>query len=437
MKDERPIFGSEVCSCGKVHSSSLERLEVGSGAINTVCDVVRNYGAKRAFLLADKNTYAAAGEKVERLLTEGGIEVFSYVMMGETIEPDEYAVGLVMEHFDPRAQIFITAGSGVLNDISKLVSRVAKIPYVIVATAPSMDGYASESSSMVRDGLKVSIPTRCPSVVIGDTDVLAAAPLDMLRSGLGDMLAKYVSIAEWRISNLINGEYYCERVAEYIRGALKACTDNAEGLLLRDKKSVEAVFMGLVACGRAMEYAGVSRPASGVEHYISHVLDMRGLEFGEPISSHGEQCAIGTLMAARIYEKIKKMTPDVSSARSFVEAFDKDAWFSELRSLLGKGAETMIEAEARDGKYDLKKHEGRIRCISELWEKIVSIIEEEIPPSATVERLLLSLGIKTDLSDMGIDRGIIPRVLRATKDIRDKYVLSRLVWDLGLEEALY
>ena len=103
------------------------------------------------------------------------------------------------------------------------------------------------------------------------------------------MLAKYVSICEWRIANLITGEYYCETIAQMVRTALKKCVDNAEGLLKRDEEAIKAVFEGLIIGGVAMSYAGVSRPASGVEHYFSHVWDMRALEFGTNMDLHGIQ----------------------------------------------------------------------------------------------------------------------------------------------------
>ena len=203
-------------------------------------------------------------------------------------------------HFDKSCDVVVGVGSGVINDVCKILSNATGNPYIIVGTAPSMDGYASATSSMSRDGVKVSLNSRCADVIIGDTDILKTAPDHMLRSGLGDMLAKFVSIAEWRIAHLITGEYYCEEVAQLIRTALKKCVDNAEGLLKREDAAVEAVFEGLVIGGVAMAYAGTSRPASGVEHYISHVLDMRGMEFGTPVDLHGTQCAVGTLIAVKL-----------------------------------------------------------------------------------------------------------------------------------------
>ncbi len=48
-----------------------------------------------------------------------------------------------------------------------------------------MDGYASDSSSMVQDGVKVSLYNACPQALILDTDILAKAPMHCCRRGWG------------------------------------------------------------------------------------------------------------------------------------------------------------------------------------------------------------------------------------------------------------
>jgi glycerol-1-phosphate dehydrogenase [NAD(P)+] len=338
--------------------------------------------------------------------------------------------------YTPDCDVIVTVGSGVLNDIGKIVANTASKPCIIVGTAPSMDGYASASSSMEVEGLKVTLASKCPDVIIGDLDILSAAPTKMMVSGLGDMLAKYVSICEWRISHLINGEYYCERVAELVRTALKKCVDNSDGLLKRDREAVRAVFEGLVIGGAAMKYAGISRPASGVEHYISHVWDMRGAEFGLHTEFHGLQCAVGTLIAARVYEKLLAMTPDREKALRYAESFDFAAWSDTLRAFLGKGAESMIAQEAKEQKYNVEKHHARLEKILANWEEIRKIAAEELPSAAALEALMERLGAPMTPADLGVDPAILPMTFRATKDIRDKYVLSRLCWDLGVLDEI-
>ncbi len=434
--DEFLKLNNKKCSCGKVHSFDVDKIYTGSGVIKNITSVIKEYNAKKAFVFGDKNTFKAAGEQVCSILDSEKISYASYVLEEEMPEPDEKTVGSVIMHYDHSCDIIIGVGSGVINDTGKILSATTGKPYVIVATAPSMDGYASATSSMTRGGLKVSLPSVCANVIIGDTDILCKAPQRMLSSGLGDMLAKYVSILEWRISNIITGEYYCEEIASLVRRALKKCTDNATGLMERNEEAVKAVFEGLVICGAAMAYAGVSRPASGIEHYFSHIWDMRGAEFSLNVDLHGIQCAVGTYLAVKYYEKLKGIKPDREKALKFVEEFDTLKWHLKLKEFLGKGADAMIALEEKEQKYNKEKHKSRLEVILENYDKIIGLINDELPSSSEIEKLLDEVKLPKTLTEIGVDEKLLPITFKATKDIRDKYVLSRLVWDLGIEEDL-
>ena len=429
-------LGFAQCACGREHDVAIDDVIVGKGVVRRLPEFVAKYGAKKPFLLADKNTYEAAGKQVAQILKESGIAFSAYVFQEDALEPNEEAVGSAIMHFDNSCDLIIGVGSGVINDIGKILSNVSGRKYIIVGTAPSMDGYASATSSMSMDGLKVSLNSRCADVIIGDIDILKNAPEHMLKSGLGDMLAKYVSIAEWRIGSLITGEYYCERVAQLIRQALKKCVDNAEGLLKRDETAIQAVFEGLVIGGVAMAYAGVSRPASGVEHYFSHVWDMRGLEFGTQVDLHGIQCAMATMKAVELYEAVKAVVPNREKAAASVAAFDLEQWNAELRRFLGNSGETMIAQEKKERKYDKSTHPARFAIIEKNWDTILKILEEELPSAERMMQIMDTIGIPHDLNAIGVDRECAKQTFRATKDIRDKYVLSRLAWDLGILDEL-
>ncbi len=201
-------FASISCECKKQHVFTVKHVVVESGAINKIPQFIEEFGAKKPFILADKNTFSACGEKVCKILEDKGVKYSKYVFPLESVEPDEVSVGSAIMHFDNSCDLVIGVGSGVINDIGKILAGTAKLPYFIVGTAPSMDGYASSTSSMSVDGLKISLPSKCAEVIIGDLDVLKNAPLRTLQAGLGDMLAKYVSIAEWKIAHLLIGEYY-------------------------------------------------------------------------------------------------------------------------------------------------------------------------------------------------------------------------------------
>ncbi len=424
------------CPCGKTHRSDVKNIITGNGAINKLPDVLNSMGATKAFLLADCNTYSSAGESVANILSENNIAYSQFVFPDTALKPDEKAVGSAVMHYDKTCDVVVSVGSGVINDIGKILSNTVNSSYIIIATAPSMDGYASATSSMTMDGLKVSLPSRCADVIIGDTDILKNAPEKMLKAGIGDMVAKYISIAEWRISHLVTGEYYCETVADLVRTALKKCVDNADGLLKREDTAVEAVFEGLIIGGMAMAYAGLSRPASGVEHYISHIWDMRGASLGTPVELHGLQCALGTIIAVKLYEKFKNITPDKKKALDYVKNFNYGNWSDELRKFLGTSAESMIALEEKEQKYDSEKHEKRLGCVIENFENILQIINEEIPTSAEIEELFAKTGLPTTSEEIGLDEKTLPMTFMATKDIRDKYVLSSMCWDLGILEEM-
>ncbi len=429
-------LGSVQCSCGKDHTIDIDKVIIGKGVLSRLPELVRQYGCQRPFVLSDANTQAAAGQAVWNILETANIPYSPYVFANAALEPDEQAVGSAVMHFDARCDLVIAVGSGVLNDIGKILSKLTGRPYIIVATAPSMDGYASATSSMTRDGLKISLNSRCADVILGDVDILKNAPLHMLQAGIGDMLAKYISIAEWRIAHIITGEYYCERIAQLIRDALKKCVGNADALLRREDAAVQAVFEGLVIGGVAMAYAGVSRPASGVEHYFSHVWDMRDVEFGTQVDLHGIQCAMGTLAASKLYEAVKAVTPDKQKARAYVDSFCWEDWKAQLKAFLGKGADAMIALEEKEKKYDKAAHPARFAVIEQHWDEILQIIDDEIPSYDTLSQLMDTLGISRDLNAIGVDSSCAKMTFRATKDIRDKYVLSRLAWDLGILDEL-
>ena len=425
-----------LCECGKIHHVDMDDVLIGKGVIYQLPDLIKKYNSKKPFILADRNTFAAAGKLVCEILTNNQIGFAKYIFPAQQVEPNEESVGAAVMHFDVSCDLSIGVGSGVINDIGKILSHITGKKYIIVGTAPSMDGYASATSSMNMDGLKVSLNSRAADIIIGDTEILKTAPLHMLKSGIGDMLAKYVSIAEWRIAHIITGEYYCEQVAELIRNAVAKCVANAEGLLKREDEAIEAVFEGLVIGGIAMAYAGVSRPASGVEHYLSHIWDMRGLEFGTQVDLHGIQCAMATFQTARLYEKLKTIIPNENKAKSFVDKFSYEGWKIELRSFLGNSAETMIAQEARENKYDKSTHPARFAKIVENWDQILQILNEELPSVQELSKIMDTLEISKDLQAIGVDSQTAKMTFKATKDIRDKYVLSRLAYDLGVLDDL-
>lgn len=429
--------GEAVCpECGRKHPTFLRGYSLGHGALDDVPECMKRLGADFPYVLCDRDTYKAAGAKVCGILDANGIRYHLYIIGRKTPAPDECTVGEAVMNCPIDCDSVIAVGGGVINDTSKIIASQKKAPMLMVSTAPSMDGLASATSSMERVGLKLSLNTKCPDYVIGDTAVLAHAPKKLTVSGIGDMLAKYVSLTEWRIAHLLIDEYYCPAVAETVRKSLDKCVGNAYAAVSGDEEASAAVTEGLITSGIAMNMAGVSRPASGMEHYISHVIDMRALEFGTPKELHGIQCGIGTLYTVRLYEKLKKHLAagpiDVEKAVHHAEEFDYAEYSAKMRERLGRGADIMIANEAREKKYSPEGQKKRAERINEHREELCRIIDG-LPTSDELYNLMKKIGHPTDLHEIGLGDDEILYAETYARDIRDKYVLGRLLWDIGID----
>ena len=424
------------CDCGRTHATQIRFAHISAGATLKLVQVLAQLGIRRPFVVCDQNTWKAAGLRVVEALKAGGISHGLFVLSGDRLEPDEAAVGALAMAFDPACDGILAVGSGVLHDCCKVLAKSCGKPELIVATAPSMDGYASDSASMVRERVKVTLPASGPVAIIADTDVLCQAPLRMLQAGLGDMLAKYLAIFEWRLSNLVTGEWYCERVAQLVRSSLRKCRGNADRLLQRDPAAVEAVMEGLVLSGIAMEFAQCSRPASGLEHYFSHIWEMMALERHRASDLHGIQVGIGVNLTLRILERLLLQAPDMEAARRHLAAFDAAEWEHNVRRIFGGSAETLIRGETeRYHKNDPAQASLRIQAVERCWEGIVQAAREELPGSAAVLALMQRLDMPVWPADIGVSPRDAADALIGSRDIRDKYLVSSLLWDLGLLDA--
>ena len=426
-------LGAFACDCGKTHESGTKKVIVEKNAIAKLPAILSEIGGTKPFLLSGHDTFAVAGEKVCAVLDDAGISYGKYVFGHSPVLPTEHSVGSAVMNFDYSCDAVVGIGSGVINDIGKILAKATGRPYIIVGTAPSMDGYASPTSSMEMDGRKVSLDSTFAYAVVGDLDILCNAPMKMLQAGVGDMIAKYIALCEWRIGELLVDEYRCTVVDTMVETALKRVVQAADRLPERDPDAVQAVMEGMVITGIAMKYAGVSRPAAGMEHYFSHIWDMRSLAFGTKADLHGIQCGIGTLLSLKIYDYIRTIVPNREKALEYVANFDLEKWNEQLTSFIGSGAQALIGDERKAGKYDLKKHTARLERIIANWDKIMDIVAA-LPTYEEVCSLMNLIGAPVSAEIFDVTQEQVRTTFAMTKDIRDKYIGSRLLWDLGLLE---
>jgi len=425
------------CPCGRRHRTDLRYLKIGRGAVEALGELLEALGCKRPQLVCDQNTWDAAGARAAACLDAAGIRYSLYRFeTRRRLMPAEWELGSLAMHLDPDCDCLVGVGGGVINDLCKLMGKAAGVPTAIVATAPSMDGFASNSGAMEVGGVKQTIYTPCPAGVLCDTGIMAAAPKRMLLAGVGDMIAKYVSLCDWRISHLVNGEYYCERVAGMMRRALNRVMENLDGIAARSPEAVGAVAEGLVLAGVAMSFAQVSRPASGLEHCFSHIWEMMALERGRPYDLHGIQVGVGTMLALPVYGWMRTLRCDMDRVEAAIASFDPAAWEANLRRVFGRTAEPLIARERVEGKNLPEGRRHRAQRILGHWDEIRDIMDRELPDVAALRRRMEALGLPMRPADIGISNVDALDAFVCSRDIRDRYLSTSLLWDIGfLEEG--
>ena len=421
------------CACGRRHSMPMDYLCIAAGAIAKIPEALAAMGCHRPFIVCDENTYQAAWMRIQPVLEQAGIAYTLYCFHKSRLEPDEYATGSLLLAWDDRCDCVMGVGSGVINDCCKVLRHCARVKQMIVGTAPSMDGYASNTAAMIHDHVKISVLTGYPDAIVCDIDVMQNAPMRMLQAGLGDMIAKYSAICEWRISHLVTGEYYCENIAQMTRAATRKVMENAKGLKQRTPAAVQAVTEGLIVAGIAMSYAGVPRPAAGQEHFFSHMWDMLALNRGIPYDLHGIHVGVGTLLTLQMYDMLRRVTPDQARAERFISAFSDEAWQSMIRRIYGPSAADVIEKEhTQYHKNDRAAHAQRLERIVRQWPQILTAMQEELPDFAALRNVMLDAGMPTRPAELGFNHQDVQDSLIGSRDNRNKYLLSSLLWDLGL-----
>lgn len=423
---------SFACGCGKTHRTSLKHVVIEPDALQKAPDVARSLGAKKVFVVSDVHTHRAAAERLEALLAAAGLGVSSYVFPDEELVPDEYALGRLLIALDPACDLLIGVGTGSLNDLCKFTAFKTKLPYCIVATAPSMDGFASSVAPLIVGNLKTTYEVGVADAIIGDTKILSQAPMPMILAGIADILGKYTCLTDWKMAQIINGEYYCESIVQMVRTSLQSVAENIEKAAARDEQTVGKIMEALVLTGIAMSFVGNSRPASGSEHHISHYWEMMFLYEGKKAVLHGTKVGIGTVAVSKMYDWLWETPVDFDAARRLAQARSYEAWAKEIRRAYPDAAEGVLALEQETGKNSTEGVLRRIDAIEAHFAEMKAFARSWLPKSEEIRKMLAQYGAPVNPHEVGISAQQIEDGVLYAKELRNRYGLLQILFDIGL-----
>ncbi|MBC7958582.1 MAG: iron-containing alcohol dehydrogenase, partial [Vallitaleaceae bacterium] len=220
------------CLCGRVHTTCIKEVKIEHQLVDKMSQDVQLWGYKLPYIVSDSITEQLLGAQLKQVLKGESQPFGEYVYeRDQALVPDEKALGEILIEYPKGCDLIIGVGSGTLNDICRFLSYKMEIPYWIIGTAPSMDGYASTASPLIVNHLKNTYYCHEPERILGDLSVLSLAPMVMLSAGVGDLLGKYTALTDWRVGQVITGEYYCEAIVELVEIAVKKCIESIEELI--------------------------------------------------------------------------------------------------------------------------------------------------------------------------------------------------------------
>ena len=419
--DIQGLLNGRECECGRTHRCEIKHVIIEDNAIARVGELAGAY--KHILLVADNNTYPICGDSVKDQIKDKCENVLIYKSEGLLV-PNESAIDKMQQLLTDNTDLIIGIGSGVIQDLCKYVSFYAKLPYHIIATAPSMDGYASAGAAMITGNMKVTYSAHVPEAIIADVSILKNAPMDMIRSGYGDILGKFSCLNDWKLSHVVNNEYLCDYVYDLTYDMLQRTKDLGKKLQERDPDAIKTLTEALIGVGVAMAYMGNSRPASGSEHHLSHFFEVTGIMNKEPYFMHGTDVAFSTVYTQQLREELVKVNAPEQRSQ-----FDEKTWSTEIRKIYSAAAEGVIELQKKQGWYN----KDYIRIYKEKWDDIVNVLKDA-PSSDMLIRYLESVGL--DISDFEKTYGKekIQNALWFAKDLKDRYSVLWLYYCLFYEQ---
>lgn len=402
------------CPCGKTHTFDTKLCEIGSGLTAKTGNILEKTGFdKKTLLVADRNTLKAADGILDALKDSG------FIVKQLIYDDQKYAMAEQVDEIEGLCAdvgSIVSVGTGSLNDICRVAAFRKEKQYCIFATAPSMDGFASDTAPIVKNNYKTSWKAKQPEVIIGDTKILAASPAILKSAGFGDMVAKYLALVEWKIAHLVGGEYYCENVAGLVTEAIRRITALCDHVTDSDEQTAGKIMEALVLTGLAMKLTGCSRPAAGSEHVVSHFWECKKIVRGIWPDFHGRKVGVATVLLNRMYRRIAADYPEIETHA------DNPDWDTIKKVYGPELADSMLSENNPSIVANIDpKH------LKECWPEIRNLILTELPTDEHLVDMMKRAGAATTPEEVHVDAQLLHDGLKYHPYMRRRLLLSRLL----------
>ena len=401
------------CVCGRTHTLETRKVVVAEKAIDHFEEYMQELG------LTGKRTVVY--DEITWKLTEGKhVKADQNIVLDPNgLRAEDILIEKMMKDLDS-PEVIVAVGAGTIMDFGRYPAYKLGIPFVAIPTLASSDGFTANICSAIINGQKKSTPMCAPVLVVADLDIIGGAPKRLIASGINDILAKYISLADWRMSTLVDGEYFCPMVADLAEHAMKLMRDAADKYAATGEADHEAMTMAQMESGLTMQLLDHSRAASGAEHLMAHLVEMHPPRFEKAEGIHGECVGVGTFACIKEYHRLAKLTPKAKPFTPLTQDWVLEKFGERLTPGIMKENEKDVL-----GTFDPQN-------IVDHWEEIRAILEA-LPSVEEMEKLYSDCGCKYLPEHIGIDPALADEMLDISAAIRNRLTLVRMkrVLDFG------
>jgi len=413
-------------------------IAVEEGVRHTTANIFReNFGGANAIIVADENTYAAAGKDVEASFVRDSHAALKRFIFGSHVYADDGCVQELAEVLRGFDGIPVAVGSGTVNDLTKVASHINNRPYMVVGTAASMDGYSAFGASITTAGSKDTVDCPGPKAVLADLEVIANAPKVMNAWGYGDLLAKVVAGADWMLADAAGAEAIIPAAWELVQDPLRSWVGSPDAIAANEVDALRHLVYGLLMSGLAMQATLSSRPASGAEHQFSHLWDMQHHTYKGVAPSHGFKVGIGVMASLALQEYLLSMDLKRFDIEAAVNAWPSlEELESRIRRLFDTEALQRRAIGETRGKYVSKDVlRLQLKRVQEDWTALQTKVRGQLFPFSELRDMLRRAGCPYDPSQIGISRARLRLSYEQCCFLRRRFTVLDLLQRLGVFDA--
>jgi glycerol-1-phosphate dehydrogenase [NAD(P)+] len=434
-------YGNTVfnCSeCGREHRIPIKFIYSGRNLISSLPEIMDFLRPNQAFnigIVYDRHIEAKINALFFKPFDQLAIS-YARIPLGDhgllleasTEIGDEAADGM-----PTNINFLIGVGSGVICDLTKWIATKCHLPFLLMGTAASMNAYTSITGTMTKDKVKSTHWLETAQGVLMDATLLASAPHTMTCAGIGDLLARQVANADWKLSNLIRGTYFCPVPFEMMSRFQDAYLPVIPEIRAGDLDAMQKLSDAILVSGYSMTILdGETSPSSGSEHILSHFFDFQHEVFGKPKNLHGEQVGIGTIIMGTAFEVLSEIDP----ARFDVEEIKRrQLSLSDIQAetdrIFGDYSQVFDQVVSKKRIPD-EDYSSYISHIIQSWQTLWKGFRPYLMPAEKIKNAMMVSGGFTKLSEIQRTPEDALQALLYGPWYRPRYTVLDLFWELGL-----